>query len=66
MIIQKNDTPLVSHLVIYVNSYKIHHKNLWHGISQVGKHYLVPDKAMPAGGYGTWKPRMVAQRVGRR
>ncbi|WP_434516815.1 hypothetical protein AB6Q56_09580 [Dechloromonas sp. ARDL1] len=45
---QQKDAPLVGHLVIYVDGYKMYHKNLWHGISQDGKHYLVPDKAMPA------------------
>jgi len=44
----QNDAPLVGHLVIYVDGNKMHHKNLWHGISQDGKHYLVADKAMPA------------------
>lgn len=46
--IQKNDAPLIGHLVIYVDGYKMHHKNLWHGISHDGQHYLVPDRAMPA------------------
>lgn len=45
--IQKRDAPLVGHLVIYVGGYKMHQNNLWHGISQDGKHYLVPDKVMP-------------------
>lgn len=45
---QQKDAPLVGHLVIYVDGYKMHHKNLWHGISMDGNHYLVPDKAMPA------------------
>lgn len=44
---EQKDAPLVGHLVIYVDGYKMHHKNLWHGIYQDGQHYLVPDKAMP-------------------
>lgn len=44
---EQRDAPLVGHLVIYVDGYKMYHKNLWHGIAQDGKHYLVPDKAMP-------------------
>jgi len=38
---------LKGHLVIYVDGYKYHYRNMVHLISQDGKQYSVPDRLMP-------------------